>query len=92
MSTEKRGTAEKNIEKMKDLMPNDTLPPHSCYIEISLLWILKMPILSLRQISSLSFQLPQHSELFPYSVCKNLSFKSIISLFSISKALTDTIF
>lgn len=91
MRTKKRQTAEENIED-EGSYADDTLQTHSSYIEISLLWILKMPILSLRQISSFSLQLPQHSELFLCSVWKNLSFKSIISLFSTSKAVSDTIF
>lgn len=52
----KRDEEWRKMEKLKDLIPNDTPLPESCYIEISLLWILKMPVLSLRQIISLSFQ------------------------------------
>lgn len=61
--------------------------------EISLLKILKKgPFYTQQQIGFFSSPLSSHSDLFLRSVCKNLSFKSIISLFSISKAASDTIF
>jgi len=52
----------REIYEMKDLVPNDTLQSHSYYTESSLLWILKMPILSMRQIRFLSFRLPRQTE------------------------------